>query len=185
MARRKFTGDVITLDYNGRELVFREDDDEWYCHALKLKAKGLTALKRKVDKLDGETRRVSLPVVNLSPYSSRQGELANVVMIAKRPDWENMRFDEHPDKMIGFHDRRVPTVWVMIPDGNHPPKRSKVRLDDCALQNESTMLAWSEAKQLRAEAERLSKQADAVIAAIPRATMDDLTGKVAEENVED
>jgi hypothetical protein len=186
MGRRRVTGDTIELDYNGRTVLFREDMDEWSCHEVKLKAKSLSTLKRKLDKLDGEARRVSCPVIRLPDrYGRWDGEPANVVMLAKRNDWERMRYDEQPDKLAGLHDRYVPTVWLMVPNGNHPPERRKVRLDECALPNDSTRIALQEAKRLRAEAERLEKEADAVIAAIPRVTMDDLTGKVAEDNLED
>lgn len=185
--RRRLMGDTIELEYNGRTLMFREDMDEWSCHDLKLKSKSLSALKRKVDKLDSTARRVSLPVIQLgsSGYYTRMGEPATVVMIAKRADWENLRYDEQPDKLAGLHDRRVPTVWLMVRDGNHPPVRRKLRLDECALPTESTMISLREAERLKAEAERLSNEAEAIIAAIPRATMDDLIGKVAEDDLED
>jgi hypothetical protein len=186
VGRRRSMGEAIELEYNGRTLLFREDMDEWSCHEVKLKAKFLSALKRKVDKLDSTARRVSLPVIQLGGgFYAKHGAPATVVMIAKRTDWENLRFDEKPDKLAGLHDRRVPTVWLMVPNGNHPPERRKARLDECALPSESVTIALREAEQLKAEAARLSKEADAIIAAIPRVTIDDLTGKVAEDDLED
>jgi hypothetical protein len=158
MARRRMMGDSIELDYNGREIVFREDLDEWGCHTLKLKAKSLATLKRKIDKLDGEARRVSLPVVVLSKYGSTNAEPANVVMLAKRTDWERLRYDERTE-ILDPSQRYVPTVWVMVPDGNHAPTRKKVRLDECALPTESTTIALREVARLRAEARRLGEEA--------------------------
>jgi hypothetical protein len=170
------SGDVIELEYNGRELMFREDDDEWYCQALKLKAKSLSSLKRKIDKLDGEARRVSAPVIIVGDrgYYSTEGERAKIVMLAKASDWESLRYDEQPEKLAGLQSRRAPTVWVMRQRGNGPAERTKVRLDNCAAPTESTFASLREVERLRGEAKGLAKAADSIIAAIPRLTIDDL-----------
>jgi hypothetical protein len=184
MARRRVTGDTIELEYNGREILFREDMDEWTCSALKLKAKSLTALKRKIDNLDGEARRVSMPVIHLgSGYSDPKP--ANIVMLAKAKEWESLRYNEQPDNLAGLHNRRVPSVWIMVPNGNHPAERKKVRLDECARPDESTRLSIKEADKLEAEAKRLNEQAEAIMKAIPRVTLEELTGKVNEDDLDE
>jgi hypothetical protein len=163
-------------DYNGRELVFHEDDDEWHCWALKLKARSIKALKRKIDKLDGEARRVSLPALKLDHYG--RAVRADIVMIAKPKDWEN------GDWQRGQPSGKRPTVWVLVADGNQQ-KREKTKLDNCIAPTESNYAALKEVDRLRAEANALEEQAKGVIAAIPRLTLDDLTAKgAAEENLD-
>lgn len=167
------TGDVIELDYNGRELTFREDLDRWACHALKLESKSLSALKRKIDKLDGEARRVSAPAVSLSSHS--EGERCDVVLIAKPKDW---------DRPWDDRTKVSPTVWVLKMDGNEQ-RRVKVKLSDLAAANDETFRSLKEVKRLRAESKRLKLEADSVAEAIPRLTLDDLTAKGAKEEALD
>jgi hypothetical protein len=177
VSRRRRVGqdEQIELDYNGRTIVFREDEDDWSCHALKLAAKSLSALKRKIDKLDGEARRVSVPAVRLSRYS--QGERVDVVLIAKPKDWERDWDDRHDAPL-------KPCVWVMRTNGNEQ-RRVKVGLGELAPVTRDTLLSLQEAKRLQAESKRLDEQADAVLAGIPRLTLDDLTAKGAAEEALD
>jgi hypothetical protein len=170
------TGDVIELDYNGREVTFREDDDEWHCHALKLKAKSLSALKRKIDKLDGEARRVSVPAVRLSRYG--QGERVDIVLIAKPKDWDRESYYGEG------YSRRAPAVWVLRADGNEQ-QRVKVRVDELAPANVDTARQLEEVVRLQAESKRLDEEADKVLAGIIRLTLDDLTAKGATEEALD
>lgn len=184
MARRRMAGDVIELDYNGRELTFREDLDEWSCQALKLKSKRLSALKRQIDKLDGEARRVSVAAYRVDHWGA--SEPVQIVMLAKANDWESLRYDEKPEKLAGLHNRRVPTVWVMIPNGNHAPERRKLRLDECFFQTESNVAAMKEAERIATEIKRLEGERKSIIAAIPRLTVEDLAPhNVKEEALDD
>jgi len=166
------TGDIITLEYNGRELMFREDDDQWSCHALRLHAKNLTALKRKIDKLDSEARRVSVPAVRLDGHN--EGSRVDVVLIAKPKDWDRAGYSGDA------YNQRVPAVWVLKSGGNQQ-ERVKVSLGGLAHANEETARSLKEVVRLRAESKRLDKEADAVVAAIPRLTLDDLAAKGATE----
>jgi hypothetical protein len=188
MARRRAT-DIIELEYNGREIIFREDLDEWSCLALKLKAKQLSALKRKIDKLDGEARRVSAPVILVSNYSSSFGESGQIVMLAKPKDWELLRYNERPNDgsfATNSDSRRIPTVWVMVANGNRPAERRKYRLDECAPPTESVLASLREIERLRAESRKLDKEADSIALAIPRMTVDDLAPKgVKEDSLDD
>ena len=190
MSRRRHVADfeIIEIEYKGRTLVFREADDEWSCHPLKLKAKSLTALKRKIDKLDGETRRVSVSAIRIgeSTYYDKIGTPVQITMLAKNADWELMRYDEKPN--FGFAtnspEHRVPTVWVMVADGNEMA-RKKVRLDSLAFPSESTDAALREYERLGDEIGKLKDQRKALLDAIPRLTIDDLTPKgVKEENLD-
>lgn len=48
------------------KVTYREDFDEWRCHALDLKAKSLTLLRKKIDKVLSVERRIdNLPVLIL------------------------------------------------------------------------------------------------------------------------
>jgi hypothetical protein len=190
MARRRHVSDfeTIEIEYKGRTLLFREMDDKWSCSALKLDAKSLTALKRKIDKLDGETRRVSVAAVNIGErgYYEKLGATVQIVMLAKNSDWELMRYDERPN--FGFAtdsaERRVPTVWIMVANGNQM-ERKKVRLDSLAFPSDSVQVSIREYKRLGDEIERLEKERESILKAIPRLTFDDLTPKgVQEENLD-
>jgi hypothetical protein len=181
--------EIIEIAYNGRMLKFYERDDKWSCHELKLEAKSLTALKRKIDKLDGEARRVSVSAVQIGNggYYSKVGSPAQIVMLAKRKEWELMRYDEKPN--VGFatnsDERRVPSVWVMVPSGNHPPERRKMRLDELAFPSESVQASIREYERLGAEIKQLEAAREAVLKGIPRLTIDDLAPKgVKEENLD-
>lgn len=190
MARRRHVADfeTIEIEYKGRTLLFREADDKWSCSALKLEAKSLTALKRRIDKLDGETRRVSVTAVRIGEagYYDKIGATVQVVMLAKNADWELMRHDEKPG--FGFAtngpERRVPTVWIMVPNGNQM-ERKKVRLDSLAFPSESTQAAIREYERLGAEIKKLTAERESILKAVPRLTFDDLTPKgVREENLD-
>lgn len=188
--RRHFTDfEVIEIDYKGRTLAFREADDLWSCSALKLTAKSLTALKRKIDKLDGETRRVSVAAVRIgeSGYYDKVGTPVQIVMLAKNSDWELMGYNEKPNDgsfATNSRERRVPTVWIMVADGNQM-ERKKVRLDSLAFPSESTEASIREYERLGAEIRKLEAERKSIIQAIPRLTFDDLTPKgVREENLD-
>jgi hypothetical protein len=191
MARRRHHTDfeTIEIEYKGHNLTFREMDDEWSCSALKLKSKSLTALKRKLDKLDGETRRVSVAAIRVgeSSYYDKLGTPVQIVMLAKNADWELKRYDEDREQKFfatNGAERRVPTVWIMVADGNQM-ERKKVRLDSLAFPSESTEAAIREHQRLGAEIKKLEAERESIIKAIPRLTFDDLTPKgVREENLD-
>jgi hypothetical protein len=191
MSRRRHHTDfeTVEIEYKGRTITFREMDDEWSCAPLKIKGKSLTAVKRKIDKLDGETRRVSVAAIRIgeSGYYDKVGTPVQIIMLAKRPDWELLRYDERPDVKsfaTNSDERRVPTVWIMVPDGNEMV-RKKVRLDSLAFPAESTQAAIREYERIGAEITKLKKQREAVLKAVPRLTFDDLTPKgVKEENLD-
>lgn len=191
MARRRHYTDfeTIEIEYKGHNLTFREIDDEWSCSALKLKSKSLTALKRKLDKLDGETRRVSVAAIRVgeSGYYDKLGTSVQIVMLAKNADWELKRYDEDREQQHFATDsaeRRVPTVWIMVADGNQM-ERKKVRLDSLAFPSESTQAAIREYQRLGQEIEKLEAERKSIVKAIPRLTFDDLTPKgIREENLD-
>lgn len=191
MARRRHHSDfeTIEIEYKGHTLTFREMNDEWSCSALKLTTKSLTTLKRKIDKLDGETRRVSVAAIRVgeSSYYDKLGTPVQIVMLAKNADWELKRYNEDPEQKFfatNGAERRVPTVWIMVPDGNQMV-RKKVRLDSLAFPTESTLAAIQEYARLGAEIKKLEAARESIINAIPRLTFDDLTPKgVQEENLD-
>jgi hypothetical protein len=190
MARRHITEfENIEIEYKGRTLLFREDMDEWSCQALKLASKGLTALKRKIDKLDGETRRVSVAAIRVGEagHYDKVGAPVQIVMLAKNSDWELKRYDEDPEQKFfatNGAERRVPTVWIMVADGNQMA-RKKVRLDSLAFPNESTQAAIQEYERLGEEIQKLKAERESILKAVPRLTFDDLTPKgVREENLD-
>jgi hypothetical protein len=191
MARRRHHTDfeTIEIEYKGHTLTFREMDDEWSCSTLKLKSKSLTALKRKLDKLDGETRRVSVAAIRVGEgsYYDKLGTPVQIVMLAKNVDWELKRYDEDREQKFfatNGAERRVPTVWIMVADGNQM-ERKKVRLDSLAFPTESTQAAIREHQRLGAEIEKLQAERESILKAIPRLTFDDLTPKgVREENLD-
>lgn len=166
----------IELEYNGRTLTFREDDDDWHCHPLKLHAKSLTALKRKIDKLDGEARRVSFPAMRVDHYG--KPEAAQIVMIAKQKDWERKGYNG------ADYSTRAPTVWILRSKGNQQD-RTKVKLDECFEPTESNLATLAEAQKLSEQAKALEEQAKATIASIPRLTLDDITAKDIKEEALD
>lgn len=162
----------IEIDYNGRTLTFDERDDEWGCWPLKLKAKSLKTLKAKIDKLDGAARRVSMPAIDLDRYG--KASRVDIVLIAKPRDWERRGYSGEA------YNQRVPAVWTLAASGNSQ-ERAKVRLDRLCAVTESNVASIKEAERLNKEARALNEQADAVIAAIPRLTLEELTAKGAEE----
>lgn len=191
MARRRHHSDfeTIEIEYKGHTLTFREMNDEWSCSTLKLTTKSLTTLKRKIDKLDGETRRVSVAAIRVgeSSYYDKLGTPVQIVMLAKNADWELKRYNEDPEQKFfatNGAERRVPTVWIMVPNGNQM-ERKKVRLDSLAFPTESTQAAIQEYARLGAEIKKLETVRESIINAIPRLTFDDLTPKgVREENLD-
>lgn len=191
MSRRRHVADFdyFEIEYKGRTLVFREADDEWSCHPLKLKAKSLTALKRKIDKLDGETRRVSIPAIRIGEagYYEKIGTSVQIVMVAKNSDWELKRYNEDPDEKFFATtgpERRVPTVWIMVPNGNQM-ERKKVRLDALAAPSDSVQVSLREYARLGEEIQKLQAERESILKAVPRLAIDDLTPKgVREENLE-
>lgn len=162
------------VSYNGYAIVFREDEDEWYCHALRLSAPKLSTLKAKIDKLDATARRVSVPALRLDHYGTASP--VAVVMVAKPKDWDRPNFEEQRE---GRRDR-VPTVWTMVSNGNSK-ERSKHRLDQCFFPTESNLATLAEADKMAAEIKRLETARKVTLAMIPRLTLDDLSAKGAKE----
>lgn len=63
----------ITTTHLGHEIAYDEDQDVWECSALILKAKTLTALRKKIDQIDLARRRLpdgGVPVCWFENYSS-------------------------------------------------------------------------------------------------------------------
>jgi hypothetical protein len=186
MARRRIHDkEVIEIEYNGRTVVFREADDEWGCFELKLKARSLSALKAKINKIDGLARKISCPAIRVEKYGRHLGEPAQIVMLAKGSEWERMAYDEKPELLQGLHNRRVPTVWIMVAEGNQPATRTKVRLDELAPPTESVLASVREYERLGSEIKKLEAAKDSVLKAIPRLTIEDIAPKgVKEENLD-
>lgn len=162
----------LMLEHNGHELRFREDDESWYCTALNLKASSLRALKAKITKLDGVTRKVAVPAL-LVEYRATKTTQGQIVMIAKAKDREKewQRSQSVP----------VPTVWMNVVRGNKI-ERLKVRLDRCIAPTTENLVLLDAVKAKVQQAEALEEEAETLLASIPRITLEDLTAKGAEED---
>lgn len=168
----------LTIEHNGRELQFREDDESWSCHAMNMTAKTLKALKAKLDKFDGAARKVSLPVMWMS-FTDRFAR-ADIVMIAKPKDWEiNYDYSGGSSKR-----ERVPSVWLQMIEGNET-KRRKEKLSSVVEMTPENMLAIEAINSKRAQIAALTAEAKAMTEALPRLSLDDLAAKSVTKDEED
>lgn len=165
----------LTLEHNGHTLTFRESDESWSCGPMRMEAKSLKALKAKLDKHDGQARKVTVPVYLVDHYG--RSKAAQIVMIAKPKDWDR--------SYAGIDSgTRVPSVWVVQTNGNRS-ERSKVRLDACVAATKDNLTEITMAEEMLAEAKAFEAKARKIIADIPRMTVDDLIAKGAvEDNLE-
>lgn len=163
---------ALTIEHNGRELTFVEHDESWSCNAMNMRAKSLKALKAKLDKFDGQARRVSVPVLIVG-HNGDQVRRAEIVMLAKPKDWETVY-----DARDSFTRERPkkPAVWVTSVQGNET-KREKVALDRCLPISPEVREALDAAKEKFAEAKRVTEEAKAIVAGLPRLSLDELTAK--------
>lgn len=162
----------LTLEHNGYTLTFSEQNEDWSCHEMRLKAASLKALKAKLDKLDSHARRVAVPVIIVDSYG--RFEQATITMIAKRKDWDT----DYTSR------ERSPSVWVTKPVGNKT-ERSKVKLGACVLPSEENRLLVEAAMAKREQAKAMEREAARMLLAIPRVTLEDLVAKeVADDEVE-
>ncbi len=166
---------TMTIEHNGRDLTFREDDETWSCREMNMTAKSLKALKSKLDKFDGQARKVSAPVLVIDHWGKT--ERAEIVMIAKPKDWEKTY---QGSRYVG-----VPSVWVTKVNGNKV-ERSKQKLENCLAINTENQVILDSVTTKRNEIARLEGEAKALLASIPRITIEELTTRaVGEDDSED
>lgn len=165
----------LTIEHNGRELKFREDDETWSCWAMNMKAKSLKALKAKLDKFDGQARRVSAPVIVVDP-NWHKAERADIVMIAKPKDWETADYSTM---------EKTPSVWINKIKGNQTA-REKVRLDRCVEPTMDNMTVIDLAAEKYAAAKAMEAEAKKMLEDLPRISVVDLLEKGAvEDDIDD
>lgn len=163
---------TLKIEHNGRDLTFHEHDESWSCHAMNMRAKSLKALKAKLDKFDGQARRVNVPVMIVGTHGDK-ARRAEIVMIAKPKDWEI----DYEAKTSGFEPRpKRPSVWVSSVQGNET-KREKVLLDRCLPVSAEVTEALEAAQAKFAEATRIRSEGAAIIAGLARLSIEDLTAR--------
>lgn len=163
----------ITIEHNGRELHFIEHDESWSCRSMNMYAKSLKALKAKLDKFDGQARRVNVPVMIVDTHFDGSIKRAEIVMIAKPRDWETDYSAKLPNHR-GYGTK--PSVWVSEIKGNET-SRAKVALDRCLSPSPENIAAVEAARAKFSEAKRIRAEGEAIIAALPRLSIDDLTSR--------
>lgn len=167
----------LTIEHKGRELRFNENDESWSCSEMSMHASSLNALKTKLDKFDAQARKVAIPVARVD-HRGETCDRVTIVTICAPKDWE-----KNYSWANGKRNEPSPTVWVTEIDGNKT-KRSKVRLNRLVAPDEHNMVAVALAAQKCRDADKLKYEAMAIIAAIPRLSLDDLQTKGAEQETD-
>jgi hypothetical protein len=166
---------AITTEHNGRELQLDENTEEWHCNPMRMKAKTLKALKAKLDKFDGQARKVNVPVVRLGYDGFKTG---HVVMIAKSQDWErDHSFDANRNRV----EHRHPSVWVQEMQGNEP-RRVKAKLSDLFEAGPETDVMLEAVKRREAMIRTMKAEIADLIAGAPRLTIEQLTARSVTED---
>lgn len=168
----------VTIEHNGYELRFWEDDESWSCQALELRASSLKALKAKIGKVEGAARKVSIPVIVLGHNESVSR--GTITMIAKRKDWD-IDYTKREGGFRRIENRTLPTVWVNKVRGNSV-ERKKVSLSSCIEPTEGNLVLIQAARDKFAEAKRIEDEAKEMLAKIPRLSIEDLEQRGAEED---
>lgn len=144
----------LNTTHNGHEIKYDENDDEWYCRELEMKAKTLSGLKAKINEADNAERRINgkkgIKFLCLPNYGYRAGEEAEVTAT--------------------MLDANGSAVWIK--DG--PTSRKKVGVHELFEDTPEHRALLKKARDLREQASNLSKEADTAVKSIQRLTIDRL-----------
>ncbi|AEI71145.1 hypothetical protein [EBPR siphovirus 5] len=148
-------------EHDGYEIRFYERDDSWSCLALGLSDRSLKGLKAKINKVTAQARRLdAVELIEIGHYLGARHVIGTLL-------------DDGDTK-----------VWVSAPGrGNSPPTREKCALSGLALNTPENGAKLAEAKKLSDQAEALTKEAQAIRAAIPRVTAEQLRALKNDESV--
>jgi hypothetical protein len=140
----------IEVTHNNHQITYAENEDLWRCWNMNVEAKTLSALKTKLNKLDADARRCNVPVIILHHYGCE----ADAVGLATLIDGKD--------------------VWVTSKNRRGSVERRKISMDRIVLDTLEHHATIKAASVRRKEGEAITKEADAMVAALPRVTIEDL-----------
>jgi hypothetical protein len=139
----------VSVEHNGKKIVYSENQDVWRCWEMDLEAKTLSALKNKMNKVDAEARRLGNVAAFIMEEHQQKPTPVVLTMIDGDAAWgirKSITENSNRRQKIPFKD--------LIPDT--PEGRAAI----IALQTK-----YRELSAIREEAK-------ALYAAIPRMTLD-------------
>ena len=149
----------IETEHNGHKIAYAENEDVWRCWAMDVEGKTLSAVKTKLNKIDAEARRVSVPVILLHHWGCQVDAVGVATLIEKDDVWVTTK-DRH-----GSTERRKKPMGVILLDT--PENRSAIKA----------------AAARRKEGEAITKEADDMMSSLPRVTAADLKSLTPKEEV--
>jgi len=147
---------LLEINYRGRIIKFRDDDETWACPDLSIEGQqSLSAVKRKIDELSKGERRIDVRALLLNYCGTPQVEEVTVTVLCE------------PETYGHGHPPSIVHCWIKSKEG-----RSKVRLDALVpVENIAELQRWV---ILRAEAKAAHERADKYLDSIPRHDADSL-----------
>ena len=142
-------GERPTTEHNGYKIVFEDYKDEWECRGLNLSHTSLKKLKEKINAWDLQTRKV--PSIEAIFFS--YGSDTSIVNITSIADPKN--------------------VWVKHGKGKgrERSKESVAQLAHKTVENNTTI---TKAKAMLRKEKKIKKEANDLLLAIPRMTIEEL-----------
>lgn len=77
----------ITTKHNDFEIQYDESGNEWTCSQLQLRASSLAALRVKINKIDADSRRLSVPVIVVSRYGTSVANFGTATLLDGDDVW--------------------------------------------------------------------------------------------------
>lgn len=147
----------IETEHNGHVITYAENEDVWRCWQMSVEAKTLSALKTKLNKLDATARRCNVPVIVLHPYGCEADAIGVATLIDGGDVWVTYK-----DRRGNTERRKRPMGLLLL---DTPRNRADIKA----------------ASARHKEAEAIIKEAEAMMAALPRVTAVDLRSLTANE----
>jgi hypothetical protein len=150
---------TIETTHNDHPIRYDESDDEWYCPAMDLKAKTLSALKAKINDFDAKERKLGNGVVLIHVNGYRFRSKNEIAPKVKATMLDKGDLDKYP------------AVWISHVDTK---QREKVGLHSLILDTPENIATLEEAFRMEQEAAATVKKAEKMKADIKRVTVEEI-----------
>lgn len=160
----------ITTDHKGLTISFSENEDKWSCIELNYSNASLAKVKGRIDKyLRDQRKGMSVSCLYLGETYSANTKLTPAEIVEYLPN----------KKVPSYAKDTGPTVAVMISDGpkDRPTRREK-GLACFGFDTPEVIETLRKARTMQDEARRLHREAEGMVKALPRLTLDDISGLV-------
>jgi IS1 family transposase len=150
----------IETEYLGRAIVYNDNSDLWVCRSLGMEAKTLSALKTKMGKFDAQTRKVRVEALHLPHlYGYGDGTKCTIVLLASDEEVWVTKAKKERISRYNAEEREVMS-------------RHKIAAKELAEPTDHVEAALAEWREAQAKSKHWSAEANRIMAAIPRLTVD-------------